>query len=58
MNTRFHPFTEKQLIDAFHADPNIDGMGIRIEAYDRMPLVREAILLNVKVQLLKAQTNE
>lgn len=55
MNTRFLPFTEQELIDAFHADPNIDGMGIRIEAYDRMPLVREAILLNVKAQLLKAQ---
>ena len=56
MNTRFLPFTEQELIDAFHADANIDGMGIRIEAYDRMPLVREAILLNVKDQLLKAQT--
>ncbi len=56
MNTRFLPFTEQELIDAFHADPNIDGMGIRIEAYDRMPLVREAILLNVKTQLLEAQT--
>ncbi len=55
MNTRFLPFTEQELIDAFHADPNIDGMGIRIEAYDRMPLVREAILLNVRDQLLKAQ---
>ena len=56
MNTRFLPFTEQELIDAFHADPNIDGMGIRIEAYDRMPKVREAILLNVRDQLLKAQT--
>ena len=56
MNTRFLPFTEQELIDAFHADPNIDGMGIRIEAYDRMPLVREAILLNVKNQLLEAKT--
>ena len=55
MNTRFLPFTEQELIDAFHADPNIDGMGLRIEAYDRMPLVREAILLNVKDQLLKEQ---
>ena len=55
MNTRFLPFTEQELIDAFHADPNIDGMGIRIEAYDRMPLVREAILLQVRDQLLKAQ---
>ena len=56
MNTRFLPYTERELIDAFHADPNIDGMGIRIEAYDRMPLVREAILLNVRDQLLEAQT--
>ena len=56
MNTRFLPFTEQELIDAFHADPNIDGMGIRIEAYKHMPQVREAILLNVKDQLLKAQT--
>lgn len=54
--SKFHPFTEQQLIDAFHADPNIDGMGVRIEAYDRMPLVREAILLNVRTQLLKDQS--
>jgi len=54
--SKFHPFSEQQLIDAFHADPNIDGMGIRIEAYDRMPLVREAILLEVRTQLMKAQT--
>jgi len=56
MTDKFHPYTEQELVDALAADPTCAAMGITADAYKRMPLVREGVLLNVRDRLLKEQT--
>lgn len=49
LSNPFHPYTEQELADAF--DNNAQGgnpFGVKISAYNKMPKVKEAILLNVK----------
>ncbi|GAF86019.1 unnamed protein product, partial [marine sediment metagenome] len=56
LSNPFHPYTERELCDAFDNDIPAGGnpQGVKISAYNKMPKVKEAILLNVKLSLEKA----